>query len=156
MTATSHPAGTRRGPDRTARPSLAARRSGYAIAALVNAALLYGLNDWPGWDRLSFLTGETEQVLTVVNISILVGLVVNGLYLVHDPRWFRGFGDAVTAAASLVAMVRIWDVFPFDFSGRSFDWDLVVRVLLVVGIVGTAIGIVTGLVSFVRHLAAGE
>jgi hypothetical protein len=128
---------------------LAARRFGYLVAALVNAAMLFAVNRWPGWDALPFLTAETERVLPWVNASIVAGLVVNLVYLVHDPLWFRGLGDMVTTAFSLAAMVRIWDVFPLDLTD---GWQLVARVLLALGIVGTLIGFVAGLVAFVRDV----
>jgi hypothetical protein len=134
------------------RPPPAVRRFGYLVAASVNAAMLYAVNAWPGWDALPFLTSETGQVLTAVNASIVAGIVVNLVYLGHDPRWLRGLGDMVTTAFSLAALLRIWEVFPFYFSGDGLDWALLVRVLLVLGVVGTAIGFVTGLIAFVRNL----
>ena len=54
------------------RVSTGTRRTGYVIAVLVNLALLVGINVWPGWDAVPFLTGETELVLPIVNASITV------------------------------------------------------------------------------------
>jgi hypothetical protein len=51
----------------------------------------------------------------------------------------------------IVALVAWWRVFPFEFSGQTFDWELAVRVLLVLAMAGSAIAIVAGLV----RLAAG-
>lgn len=135
-----------------ARPSLAARRFGYLLAALIDAVMLYLINGRPGWDVLPFLTSETEQVLPWVNASIIAGLVVNLVYLGHDPRWLRAVGDMVTNAFSIAAMLVIWDVFPFDFSGSSFDWEIVARILLGLGIVGTLIGFVVALVTYLKTL----
>jgi hypothetical protein len=132
------------------RPSSGARRFGYFVAFLVNAAMLYAANRWPGWDALPFLTEDTARVMPMVNASIVVGLGANVVYLVHDPRWLRALGDLVTTAFGIAAMVRIWEVFPFSFSG-GFDWALVVRVLLVLGIAGSAIGMVTNVVALVRE-----
>lgn len=88
------------------RPAVAARRFGYVVAVLVNLALLYAVNAWPGWDALPFLP-----------------------------------------AIGVVAMVALWRVFPFDFGDATFDWSLVVRILLALGIVGGAIGVLTNLMS---------
>lgn len=141
-------------PARTAkpRPSLAARRFGYLVAALIDAVMLYLINGRPGWDVLPFLTSETEQVIPWVNASIIAGLVANLAYLGHDPRWFRALGDMVTTAFSFAAMVRIWQVFPLSFDEGGFDWELVARILLALGLVGTLIGFVVALVTFVRAL----
>ncbi len=146
MTVTASP------PPRTARkprPSLAARRFGYLVAALVNAAMLYLVNGRPGWDVLPFLTSDTEQVLPWVNASIVAGLIVNLIYLGHDPRWFRALGDMVTNLFSIAAMLRIWAVYPLDVPD---SWELVARTLLGLGIVGTVIGFVVALVTFIRTL----
>lgn len=137
---------------RTARrPSPAARRFGYLVAAIVDAVMLYAINRWPGWEELSFLTAETDEVLLAVNASIVVGLLVNLGYLAYDPQWLRGLGDMVTTAFSLVAIVRIWTVFPFSFDGSGIDWETITRWLLALGIAGTAIGFVAGLVALLRN-----
>ena len=61
----------------------------------------------------------------------------------------------VTAGIGLIVMIRIWNVFPFDFSDSAFDWTFVVRLLLVVAMVGAAIGIVVQFVTLIR-LAGGK
>ncbi len=135
------------------RQSVASRRVGYVISALFNAVALYVINVWPGWDAVPFLTADTRQVLGIVNASLIVSLVVNLVYVVHDPPWLKSFGDLVTLGIGLAVLIRLLQVFPVDFTGYSFDWALVIRILLVVGLVGTAIGIVVQLVSLARILA---
>lgn len=132
------------------RPSVAARRFGYLVAIALQAVLLYLLNVRPGWQVLPFLSPDMRDVIGLLNASIGVGIGVNVLYLVSDPPWLRAAGDVVTSAVGMAVLVRLWQVFPFDFSGTSFDWALVARVLIVVGIVGSAIGIVAALVRWVR------
>jgi hypothetical protein len=134
---------------RTPRPGPVARRFGYVVAAAVNAALLYLVNARPGWDAVPFLTDDTTLVLAAVNASITAGLVANLLYLVADPRRLRAVGDAVTTAVGLYAMVRLWQVFPFDVTD---GWTTVLRVLLGVGIVGSGVAIVSAL----ARLATGR
>jgi hypothetical protein len=131
------------------RPSVAARRTGYVIAIGVNAALLWLANVAPGWEVLPFLTADMEQVMPLVNASMLVGVVANIFYLAADPRWLKAVGDIVTTAIGIVAMVALWQVFPFDFGDASFDWALLFRWVLGVGIVGSVIGIVVNVVSLV-------
>lgn len=135
------------------RPSVAARRVGYVVAVLVNAAMLYLANAWPGWEAVPFLTDDTRLVMGLVNASIIASIVVNLVYLMHDPRWLGALGGVVSTSVGLLALLRIWQVFPFDFGDSSFDWELVARILLGVGMVGSLIGIVSGFVSFVRGMA---
>lgn len=129
------------------------RRAGYVVAVAINLALLVALNSWPGWDAVPFLTDETTRVLGWVNASLVVSALANVAYVVADPRWLKAAGDAVTTGVGLVAMLRLWSVFPFAFAAGSVDWALVVRVVLVVGIVGSAIGIVAAVVRLVAAAA---
>jgi hypothetical protein len=133
----------------TKRPSAAARRTGYVFAVLVNAALLLGINVWPEWDVLPFLSNDFSQVLVLVNVTLVVSVVANVVYLFKDTTRVKSLGDVVTLSVGLAAMVQIWQVFPFDFGGSTFDWSLVFRIFLGLGIVGSAIAIVVALVSLV-------
>ncbi|OOL32639.1 hypothetical protein GQ85_06010 [Rhodococcus rhodochrous] len=135
------------------RAPVAARRFGYLVAVLLNAAVLYAANVWPGWQAVPFLTDGTRSVIGFVNASILASLVANLLYFLRDPVWFKALGDVVTTAVALLALLQIWQVFPFDFGDASFDWPLVVRIALGLGIVGSVIGIVAAFVTFVRSVA---
>jgi len=132
------------------RTPVAARRLGYLVGAGINAALIVALHVWPGWRVLPFLTEDTERVLGLVTASFVAGVLVNLAYVARDPAWVRAAGDLLTATVGLAAMVRIWTVFPFDFGDYSFDWALVARIVLVVGIIGTVIGLVANTISLLR------
>jgi hypothetical protein len=134
------------------RPAVGDRGVGYVVAVLVNVAALYAVNVWPGWQALPFLTEDMRLVLGLVNASMLVSIVANMVYFVADPRWLKALGDIVTTAVGIAALVRMWQVFPFDFSGSSFDWALVVRVAMGVAIGGSAIALVVAFVSFVKSV----
>lgn len=84
----------------------------------------------------------------------MVSLAANVAYLVHDPPWLKALGDLLTTAVGFVALLRIWQVFPFDFGETTFDWTLVVRIVLVVAIVGSAVGIVAAFVAYVKDAVA--
>lgn len=133
------------------RPRRGTRRFGYGLAVLINAALLYAVNAWPGWQAVPFLTSETRQVLGLVNASMIWTLLANVVYLVNDHHRLKAVGDAAGAVVAIAAMLRIWDVFPFQFGDSWVDWALVLRVLLVLGIVGGAIGVVANTVAFLRY-----
>lgn len=137
--------GTSRSPDR--RPSRAARRFGYLLLVVLNAAMLWGVNRWPGWEAVPFLTADTDDVLDVVNTSIVVNLVVNVILLGQDPPRLKALGDLVSTVVGLVAMVAIWRVFPLDLSSGM---ALVARVLLAVGLAGSVIGILDAARRLVR------
>lgn len=135
----------------------AARRLGYAVAALVNAILWYLVNEWPGWEAVPFLTGEMTQVLGLLNLSLLVGAAVNVAFIVYDARWFRAACDVLTSGIGLALAIRVAQVFPFDFSDYAFDWSTLVRILVILGIVGSGVAVISALVRFAREVyqAAG-
>ena len=134
-------------------PGPVGRRFGYAVAVVVGAALLYLINVWPGWQVLPFLTEDTRELLGIVNFSLIVGIIVNLVNLLFDATWLKALGDLVTLGIGLAVLVQIWQVFPFDFQDSSFDWALVVRWLLVLAIVGSAIAIIVQFVILIRSLA---
>ena len=137
-------------PVTTRRHSAAARRAGYLVAAAVNLLLLFLVLGWPGWAALPFLTEEFTQVVGLLSASLVVGAVANLVYLVADPPWVRSLGQLVVSGVSLAATVRLLQVFPFDFSGWSFDPSWLVRLLLWLGVLGTVVGMLTELVRLVR------
>jgi hypothetical protein len=133
----------------TRRPSAPARRFGYVVAVAINAVLLWLIHGWPGWQAVPFLTPETTQVLGLVDASLAAAIAVNVVQLGWDPRWLVTLGSLVTTAFGLAAMVRMLQVFPFDF-GRGSAWDPLARALLILAIVGTSIALVVYLVQLVR------
>jgi hypothetical protein len=149
MTTAAAPSTGRRTRRRAERPPIAARRVGYLVAIGLNAAVLWLANVAPGWDALPFLTPETDLVMPFVNASLVAGVAANAVYMAADPRWLKALGDLVTTTVGIVAMVQIWQVFPFDFGDAAFDWALLVRWVLGIGIAGSAIGILVNLVSLV-------
>jgi hypothetical protein len=138
-----------------ARHQSVASRVGYLIAAAVTAAVLYLINVSPGWEAVPFLTADTRQLLGLVNASLIVGLAFNLAYALTDPPWLKALGGLVTTGIGLAVLVRIWRVFPFDFDAYSFNWALLTRTVLVVAIVGSAIGIIAQFVTLVRAAARG-
>jgi len=82
----------------------------------------------------------------------VVSLAANALYLVDDEAWLRALGSIVTTAVGMVALLRILQVFPFDFADSAIDWSLIARIVLIVSVIGSAIGILVGFVTLVKSL----
>ena len=138
------------------RPSPAERRLGYAVAVIVQAVMLWAANQLLDWEWPSFLTVDFELVLPWLSASLIVGIVVNALYLAFDPRWFRSLGQLVENVFSLVVTARFLQVFPFDFTEWSTDWSWLIRLILWIAVIGVAIGSVVELSRLGRHLAAAD
>jgi len=132
-----------------------ARRWGYGIAALINLIVAWGVNIWPGWDAVPFLTSGMTQVLPLVNLSLLVGFLTNLAYLVADPPWFKALGNILTAGISIAVLVRTLRVFPFDFGDSAATWDPIMRGILIFLIVASTLGLAVQVVQFGRLLIRG-
>lgn len=128
---------------------------GYGISALVNLIVAWGINVWPGWDAVPFLTEGMTQVLPLVNLSLLVGFVTNVAYLVADPPWFKALGNMLTSGISVAVLVRTLRVFPFDFGESVATWDAITRGILIFLIAASTLGLLVQVVQFVRLLVAG-
>lgn len=132
----------------TARQPTALRRVGHVMAIAVNAIMLWMVARLLEWGWPAFLTEDFVEVEWLVSASLVAGIIVNAAFLVHDRGHFRALGDLVTNGFGLAVTMRTWAVFPFDFSGYATDWTWLVRTVLVIAIVGTAIGIVASLAKF--------
>ncbi len=93
-----------------------------------------------------------RQVLGILNLSLIVGVIANVLFVIVDRVWLKALGDLITVSIGVVVLARLWQVFPFDFSGSTIDWALVLRVVLAVSIGAALIAIIVQLVVLVRSL----
>ena len=140
--------------DTKSRSGRAARRFGYLVAIGVNAVLLYVVNHLVEWEWPSFLTADFDLVVGIMSFSIIVSIVANVLYFAFDPPWFKSLGQIVENVVGFVVGVRVWQVFPFDFSSWSTDWSWLIRVALIVGLAGLAISTVVEVAKLARWSAA--
>lgn len=131
-------------------------RSGNIGSAIVNALLLYGINIWPGWQVLPFLTADMGRVLELINASLIAAIIVNVVCAVIHLRALLALGNLVVVGIGLAALMRLWEVFPFDFGASWSGWPVLIRVLLVLGIVASIIGAIVELVNLFRALAGLE
>jgi hypothetical protein len=112
--------------------------------------MLWMVNERPGWQAVPFLTPDTRLVLGLVNASLVVGVLSNLVSAAVDAPRMRALGDLAQNAVGAAALVRIWQVFPFDFGTGGFDWDLLAKWAVGVGVFGAVIGMVVALVRLVR------
>ena len=131
-------------------PSPATRRFGYMVAILVNVALLIAANNLLAWDIFPFLTNDFERVLPILNVSLGAAIAVNLIYLGFDAAWFKSLTQIGLLAISLVVTVRLYQVFPFDFSAYDFGWKSVAEWALILAIVAVGIGVAAELIRLAK------
>ncbi len=134
-----------------ARPPRALRSFGYGVAVAANVLLLVIVNNLEEWDVVSWLTDDFSKVVGIISFSLWATIVANAVFIAYDPKWFKAALQAVLNAISVVVMIRIYQVFPFDFDRYDFDWGMLVRIILIIGIVGTTVATVVEVGKVIRY-----
>ena len=129
------------------------KRFGYFLAAVINVALVYVVNNLLAWDVAPFLTNDFEKVLPIITVSLVATAVANVVYLFYDARWFKSLTQIGLLGISIAATARFYTVFPFDFSDYEFDWATIAKVVMIIAIVGAAVGIISEFVKLSRAVA---
>ncbi|MCB1006429.1 MAG: hypothetical protein KDB35_19750 [Acidimicrobiales bacterium] len=129
------------------------RRVGYLVAAAVNLVALWVAGHLLDWGWPAFLTEGFDELLPWIAVSLVATAALNLVWVVADPDWFRHLGQFALHVVGFLVAVRTWQVFPFDFSGYSSGWETGMRVLIAVGIAGTAVAAVVELVASLRSWA---
>ncbi|MGB5167874.1 MAG: hypothetical protein WBP49_05635 [Acidimicrobiia bacterium] len=135
------------------RPSKGTRRFGYAVAIVVEVALLIVVNNLVEWDIAPFITEGFNNLVPYINVSLVASMVVNIAYFAFDPRWFRSLTQAILNVISLIVIVQTYRIFPFDFSGSDFNWTALTRTVLVVLMVLVGVGIVGEIAKMLQGLS---
>lgn len=135
-------------------PTAGQRRFGHLVAIVVDAVMLWGAHQLLGRGWFPFVTEAWTAVLPLVTASLIVAIVANVLLAGYDGPWLKAPLNVVQAVLGIVVSARMWQVFPFDFSGYDFPWTAVARVLIVLSIVGSAIAILAELRRLVRAATA--
>lgn len=126
------------------------QRIGYGSTILVDLLLLWIVDNLLDWDILPFLTAEFGQVSRLIVFSLVVSMVAHASLLVSERPRSGSVEQAVLAGVNLWVAVQVLRVFPFDFSRYDFDWDVVVRILLFLAILGTIVDLVSSLSRLAR------
>lgn len=142
--------------DRWGLPEAIGRKVGYVVTAAVDLVGLWVAGHLLDWGWPAFLTDEFEDLLPWISISLAATAVLNVLWVVADPDWFRHLGQLALDVITVIVSVRTWQIFPFDFSGYAWVWEAGTRALIVVATVGSAIAAVVELVALVRLWAEAD
>ena len=125
------------------------RMTDYIFSAIFDIAFLVVVNKVPDWN-IRFITDSFPDVLWAVNTSLGVSLAGNLILIFFHPRFLHYLLNAVFAVFGILAASVILSVFPFDFSQVVGEWlNILARIALIIGIVGSAIAVVVNIVKAV-------
>ncbi|UCF96848.1 MAG: hypothetical protein JSV89_16965 [Spirochaetaceae bacterium] len=125
------------------------RMSDYIAGVVFNIIFLVVVNKVPDWN-IVFITESFPDILWALNTSLAVSIAGNLVLIFFHPRFLHHLLNAVFSVFGILAISVTLSVFPFDFSDLVGDWlTILVRIVLIIGIVGSAIGIVVNIVKAV-------
>jgi len=127
------------------------RAADYAGAIIGSVIALVLINSYPLWQPLTsgVVTEAWPRILWAADLSLVIQICGSLILLFWRPRWLRNLLELVFAAAGLLSVAVLYAVFPLDFSDLVGGWlNTVVRLILILGIAGTAIGVIVNLVRF--------
>ena len=129
----------------------AGRRFGYGVAIAVNLAMLIGVQYILEWGWLAFLTDEFAGLVPWISFGLATTIVANLVYEFNDTPVVKSTGQLLANLISIFVTFEVYLVFPFDFSGSTFSWDVVMRVLLVLAMVGAGVGVLVEAVKLASN-----
>jgi hypothetical protein len=97
--------------------------------------------------EIPFLSKAYIQCLWAINIALTAGILGNFILLLYRPRWAHYLIQAIISGLSLIAVYVVWAIYPFRFdSSRA---DSIVKIVLILIMVGMALGLLNSFVRFV-------
>jgi hypothetical protein len=112
------------------------QKSEYIAAIIFNLIWWYIVNNLLNW-QVYFVTNAFNEVLWIINLSIIVSIIGNALLLFYSPERLRHGVKIIINIVSFIAVYLVWDLFPFDFSNSFYDWAL--SLLLILAMIGITI-----------------
>lgn len=111
------------------------RKSDYIFAIIFNLIFLYIVNNLLNWN-IYFITNALNEVLWIVNLSIIAAIIGNALLLAYNPEWFRHVMKIIMNIFAFISTYFVYIVFPFDFKSSFLNWGLnIFLILVMIGIV---------------------
>jgi uncharacterized membrane protein SirB2 len=125
------------------------RRFGYGIAVVINLVMLVVVQNVVEWGWPPFLTQEFADVVPWISASLLVSIAANLIYQFNDSPAVKSTGQILVNLVSIAVSYVVLQVFPFDFSSYAFNWAPIARIVLILAIVGSGIGVLTEAIRLV-------
>ena len=131
------------------------QKSEYFVAIIFNLIFLYIVNNLLNW-HVYFITNAFNDVLWIINLSIIATIIGNALLLLYSPERFRHVIKIVLNIFAFIATYFVYEVFPFNFYNSFYNWG--VNILLILAMIGIVIAtiieiylLVTGRTKLIRN-----
>jgi len=113
------------------------------IFNLIGLFILYKIPDW----HLDFITEKYSAVVYILVFSCLVQIGGNLLILILNIPAMRYFATIFMEAASFLAMISFYYLYPLDFSNsHGLSWiDIVLPWALIIGMIVSAVKVLSNI-----------
>jgi hypothetical protein len=112
------------------------QKSEYIAAIIFNLIFLYVVNNLLNW-HIYFITNAFNEVLWIINLSIIASIIGNALLLLYSPERLRHGVKIIINIISFIAVYIVYKVFPFNFYNSFYNWGF--NILLILAMIGIAI-----------------
>ena len=131
------------------------RPAAYIAGAVVNIVMLWFVNAIPGWGW-QFITTDFPAVLWALNLSLGVQIAGNALLVFIHPRPVHYLVQVLFNAVSILALVIMVTVYPFDLSSvLAGPVDMIARIVLYVALGATILAAVVNAVKVLGSFFGG-
>ena len=125
------------------------RTTEYTIAIIVSLIFLYVFNNLLNW-HIYFVTNALNEVLWIINLSLLATIIGNALFILYRADWFRHLVKIVINIFNIIAVYLVYLVFPFNFNNSFLNWAINILLILIM------IRIVIAIIVEFYHLITGK
>ena len=114
-------------------------KSGYVGTIIFSLIFFYIINNLLNW-HIYFITSDFNEVLWIINLSILATIIGNVLLLLYSPIRFIHAVKLIMNIISFIAVYTVYTVFPFNFYNSFYNWGF--NILLILALIGIVIAII--------------
>ena len=111
---------------------------GYFGTIIFSLIFYYIVNNLLNW-HIYFITSAFNEVLWIINLSILATIIGNGVLILYSPIRFMHAVKIIINIISFIAVYIVYKVFPFNFYNSFYNWGF--NILLILGLIGILIAI---------------
>ena len=115
------------------------QKSEYFVAIIFNLIFFYIVNNLLNW-QVYFITNSFNEVLWIINLSIIITIIGNILLLLYSPERFRHLMKIILNIVAFIAVYFVYIVFPFNFYNSFYDWGF--SILMILAMIGIIIAII--------------
>ena len=110
------------------------------LILVFNIGMLIVINAYR--DKIPFLNCNFEQIVPAFNVVLSLNIVLALLRMSIRTPGFKNLAEIISNLAFFYLAYQVWTLFPFDtsFFGDPNTWDKIFRGIIVLTVIGVAIG----------------